>query len=372
MQIPAGDKYDVRVYDLANAPDTVLELLRLTKSGMRSHVLWFTPETEWTAGEYSVDGGLAVTSDGQQIISSGLNGPIKIWDSDSHILIREAATPQNVPFDGIILSPDDSTAAIEGWGVIGLMDARTWQTSRVIEEPFIERKRHQLSNPQFIKNGRFLLIESDEPALHIYDTKTWKRRSALPEIPAGAISYYASPSQKHAIYQSADNQTIFRDVTSQRNIALLDKAKIKYVAFSPDETQVAVVTFQPGKGNEFPRDRIKIWNADNGKFIKEMLPFEQGFPYSVEGIMWSPDGKYILAANKADIFFTSRGISIWNIATGRHRGELSGCPTKLNGLGFLDGKTKVVAGCGDSIIRIWDLANALTKIAEFEKLLIEQ
>jgi WD40 repeat protein len=252
------------------------------------------------------------------------------------------------------------------------MDTRTWQTSRVIEEPFIERKRHQLSNPQFIKNGRFLLLESDEPALHIYDTKTWKRRSTLPDIPANAIAYYPSPSGNHAVYQSADNQITFRDGTSQQNIAMLGKAKIKYVAFSPDESQVAVVTFHPGQGNEFPRDRIKIWNADNGKFVKEAFPFEREFCESVEGIMWSPDGQYILVANKADMFFTSRGISIWNVETGRHRGELSGCPTKLNGLGFLRGTTKVVAGCGDGIIRIWDLANALTKIREFEKTFIEK
>jgi WD40 repeat protein len=370
LQIPSGDKYDVRVYDLANAPNTVLELLRLTKSGIRSHVLWFTPETEWKASDSVY--GLAVISDEQQIISSGLNGPIKIWDADSHILIREAGKPQDVPFTGLILSPDDSTAVIEGWGVIGLIDTRTWQSSRVIEEPFIERKRDQLSNPQFIKNGRFLLLESDEPALHIYDTKTRKRRSTLPEIPANAIAYYPSPSWNHAVYQSADNQIIFLDVTSQQNIALLDRAKIKYVAFSHDESQVAVVTFHPGQGNEFPRDRIRIWNADNGKFVKELFPFERDFCESVEGIMWSPDGKYILVANKADIFFTSRGISIWNVETSRHRGELSGCPTKLNGLGFLRGKTKVVAGCGDGIIRIWDLANALIKIGEFEKTFIEK
>jgi len=100
---------------------------------------------------------------------------------------------------------------------------------------------------------------------------------------------------------------------------------------------------------------------------KELFPFEQDICESVEGIIWSPDGKYFLAANKADRFFTSRGVSIWDVETGRHRGELSGCPTKLDGLGFLRGKARVVAGCGDGIIRIWDLANALTKIADFRK-----
>ena len=82
--------------------------------------------------------------------------------------------------------------------------------------------------------------------------------------------------------------------------------------------------------------------------------------------------KCILVAKKADIFFTFRGISIWNLETGRHRGELSGCPTKLDGLGVLRDQTHVVAGCGDGIIRIWDLTKALTQIAGFEKLFIEK
>jgi WD40 repeat protein len=370
LQVPSENVCAVRVYDLANAPDIVLELLRLTKAAIRSHVLWFTPETQWTGWKDSIDGGLAVTSNGQQIISSGMSGPIRIWDSDSHVLIREVPKPQNVyPFDGLIVSPNDSTVVIAGWGLIGLMDATSWQNPRVIAEPINERQSHKLLNPQFINDGRYLLLESDEPALHIYDTKTWTRRNLLPEIPADAIAYYPSPSRNFAIYQAADNQIIFRDITARHNIALLDRAKIKYVAFSPDESQVAVVTFYPAMGNQPSRDRIKIWNVANGTFLKELFPFERDICESVEGIMWSPDGKYFLAANKADIFFTSEGVSIWNAETGRHRAELSGCPTKLDGLGFIRSKNKVVAGCGDGIIRTWDLGSALAQISEFEKTL---
>ena len=372
LQIAAADKYDVRVYDLANAPDAVLELLRLTKSRIRSRVLRFNPETQWRASEYSVDAGLAVTSDGQQIISWRVNEPVKIWDSDSHTLIREAGKPLNASFNGLILSPDDSTAVIERWGEIGLVDTRTWQNSMVIEEPFIDDKRHGLSNPQFIKNGKFLLVESSEPALHIYETKTRKRLKWLPEIPRGAISYYPAPSGSCAIYQPPDGQIILRDTRSQQNIAVLDKSKIKYVAFSPDESLVAVVTFHSGTGNKEARYRIRIWEAESGNFVKELLPFEQDICESVEGLMWSPDGRYILGGNQAYPVNTSRGISIWNVETGRHRGELSGCPTKLTGLGFLRGKSKVVAGCGDGVIRIWDLADALTKIDKFEELLTEK
>lgn len=366
LQVAQAENFDARVYDLANMPDGVLEILRLTKSQIRSHILWFEPETEWPVSRPYNDGGLAITSDGQQIISSGLNGPIKIWQTDAQSLLREIPLPQNLPFDGLVLSPDDSLAIIDGWGVIGILDTKTWQKIQIIEEPFIDRKRFQLSKPHFIKNGNYLLLESSEPTLHIYDTKTWKRLPGLSEIPPEAISFYPAATKNRAVYSSKDGQIFLRDTGGQRNIATIDTAKLEAVAFSPDESRVIIVTANH-KGDTQIHYKIRIWNADNGKFEKELHPFEQDFCESVEGLLWSPDGKYFLAATKANSFFTSRGISVWNVESGRHRGDFSGCPTKITGLGFLSGKNKIVAGCGDSVVRIWDLAKALDNINKFEE-----
>ena len=180
----------MRVYDLANAPEEILELLRLTKTGFRSKVLWFDPENEWLgANNYPLDGGLAVTADKQQIVYSGLNGPIKIWNAETRNLIGEFDKPQNVAFNGLVISPNNRTAAINGWGTIGIIDLKTRQIIREISEPFIDRKRNGLWNPQFIKNGKYLLLESNEGSLHIYDTATWKRLNNLPEIPSNAVFF---------------------------------------------------------------------------------------------------------------------------------------------------------------------------------------
>lgn len=368
FQIPENDKFKVRVYDLANAPDEILELLRLTKTGFRSKVLWFDPESEWLgADESDTYGGLAVTSDKRQIIFSELHGPIKIWNAENHNLIGEFDKPQEVPFNGLVISPNNSTAAINGWGTIGIIDLKKRQTIREISEPFIGNKRHQLSNPQFIENGKYLLIESAEPSLHIYDTATWNRLNSLPEIPSDAVSFHPSPSNKLAVYQSKDGKIYLRNVKQSRNIAALGEFKIKYAAFSADESMIAVVTSHPGIGDVWYRDRLRVWNTKSGKFIREFLPFERDFCESIEGLKWSPDDKYILAANKADIFFTSRGISIWNVESGRHRGELQGCPTYSHGFGFIAANTKIVLGCGDGKIRIYDFEKALDEIRKFEK-----
>lgn len=373
LQVAEDDKFVARVYDLANVPDKILELLRLTKSSIRPRVLWLAPETQWIAhNNHPLDGGVAVTSDGRQIITSGLNEPIKVWHTDYHNLLQEIIAPPNVQFNGMILSPDNSIAVIQEWWKILILDTKKWNSIREIEAKITDGKTQSLSKPHFIMNGKYLLLESSEPALCIYDTKTWKRLDTLSQIPMNAVSFYPTSQKNRAVYSLKDGQIILRDTVRQHDIAILDNARIEYVSFSPDKSLVAVVTLHKEIGNEGAKYKIRLWNADNGEFIKELRPFEQDSCESVEGIMWSPDNKYILAATKADVFITARSISVWNAESGRHRGELFGCPTKLNGLNYILSKDKIVVGCGDGIVRIWNLTDAISKISKFEKEVTEK
>jgi WD40 repeat protein len=99
----------------------------------------------------------------------------------------------------------------------------------------------------------------------------------------------------------------------------------------------------------------------------ELRPFERDFCEAVEGLFRWLDGAYLLAATKADNTFTSCGGDVWNVKSGRHRGEFIGCPTNLTGLGLFAGGRRLVSGCADGCIRIWDAESAIKQIAEFER-----
>jgi WD40 repeat protein len=83
------------------------------------------------------------------------------------------------------------------------------------------------------------------------------------------------------------------------------------------------------------------------------------------------DGNYVLAAVKPNAFWSSRPVSIWSIKSGRHRGDLVGSPSNVNGIAILAGGTQLIAGCQDGNIRFWDFAAAMAKIREFERSLGE-
>ena len=97
-----------------------------------------------------------------------------------------------------------------------------------------------------------------------------------------------------------------------------------------------------------------------------MRPFEQDLCDWIDGVIWSPDGKYFMASTKASLA-SNRGISIWDVESGRHRAELNGCVSNSTIPPFTMLKDKVIEGCGDSVIRVWYLADAFSRINTFDK-----
>jgi WD40 repeat protein len=355
-----------RVYDRANAPADVLEILRLSSSCIRSWVPSFRPTQTWSASGVD-DGALRLSPDGRAIVSCSMHGPMKFWSIDRHELLKEIATPPDIPVTGISFSPDGSVVALQGWGEISLLETQTWKRVAKLTEPWIGRRRYQLKRPQFVENGRFLLTESDEPALKAFDPKTGQPQHPQLGIPRDAVTYIPAASAGPAVYVSKDGKLGLWDSTKQRRTFVLDvNCVVDWAAFSPNGSQVAIVT--SAKTSVATSKRIRIWNLSNGKLMHELRPFEQTCCERVDGITWSGDGKYVLAATKSSPLWSSVGIDVWNAKSGRQRGEFEGCPSCVTGFVLLDNGRQLIAGCSDGRIRVWNAGAAFKEIGDLEKL----
>lgn len=369
LQAKVDGRSAVRVYDRAHAPDLVWEVLRLSRSGLRSHVPTFKPQRYIAASGFQHGGFLQLSSDGQQILFASTNGPLEFWEPTTHEFLREVRRP-GVSWGDLAFSLDGAQVAVTGSGECVVMNTQTWKIIQQLKEPRIGRRRHGLGSPQFTRDSRHLLLECSEPALRIFDTDTWERVDSLPEVPQKTLQFYPSPKGSRAVIRSRNGDIVLQDVVERQQIAMLDRsARIGDIAFAPNAELVAVVTREQRNGeNSRVAPRIRVWNAKTGELVHELRPFEHS-PESVQGLAWSPDGRYLLAATKSHRFFTSVGISVFSITSGRHRGELTGCPTNIKGLAFLPDTDQVVAGCNDGNIRFWNWQNILEQIAEFEVLL---
>jgi WD40 repeat protein len=365
FQISDGENFQVRVYDRANAPDLIWEILRLC-SGIRSFVSQFAPTAKWTAHGQK-EGALTVSPDGKQIVSAAWYESIKFWNPQTQHSIKRLDAGKNFAVRRIAISPNGSLIALEEGSDIHVLQAGTGQEIGKLVGPTAGDMTYSLMHSQFMRDGRFLLARTSEPSLKIFDIKTGKRLAPLPGMPPKAVAYFPTPDEKFAIYSTKAIALALWDSARKRDVALLDPiARPENVAFSPDGAQVEIATSQNGPGVYWRNRRLRVWSVQSGALLHELRPFEQRTDEAIEGVLWSPEGRYVLAATKSDSFFTSRGISIWNAQSGRHRGELTGPITNVNGLALL-GDGQIVAGCDDGVIRLWNLQSALAQIARFEQ-----
>jgi WD40 repeat protein len=382
FRMATRDDFLVRVYDRANAPDEILEILRLTQSRIKSWAPSIEPQSKWTAGDSDYYGGFSLSADGTQIVSSSANGPLKIWDADSFSLVKEFPLPfiplpdgystNPSPVFGLTFSPDGSMAIVDGMGQVDVLNARSWQGIRQLEEPFVGRQRHGLTCPIFTPDGRYLLLQSDEPALRIFDTRKWNRVDSILGMAPEAVAYFPAQNGDRAIYASKSGSIGLWDTRAYHEVAELDRnARVLRVSFSPDESLVAVITLHQNSATHTSNNyRLRIWRVSTGKLGHELRPFEQ--PASeIAGILWWPNGKYLLAATRSDSIFTVGSVGIWNVESGRFRGEFSGCITAVYGFALLPDGKRLVEGCGDGTVLVWDAANAIAKISQFESILRE-
>lgn len=264
--------------------------------------------------------------------------------------------------DGVVFSADGKRAVLTGWGECEVVDPEKWERIQFFTEPYIERKRHGLGNPRFTPDGKFLVLQCSEPSLRIIDTSTWERVDRLPGIPRDAVGYFPAIKRRRAVIQRKEGAIALWDLDRNAQVVELDtEGTLRDAVFSPDETVVAVVTSAEN------HCRIRLWDGIMGQFLRELRPFEQSGCEAVHGAFWSPDGKFLLAATKGGSFFSSEGISVWNAATGRHRGEFVGCPNNVNGVVLLADGSQLVAGCADGKIRFWDFPAAMKQIRSFEE-----
>ena len=113
-------------YDRADAPDAVLELMRLSKCHIPSYTLEIPPDGNWQAHRHD-DGSMAFLKRANQIVTCARYQPLRVWDMKTHELIREVSFP--VPHmdaaTNLAVSPDDRFIALTSSRCM-IMDASSW------------------------------------------------------------------------------------------------------------------------------------------------------------------------------------------------------------------------------------------------------
>jgi hypothetical protein len=339
IQAPAADGAAARVYDRANLPDPVLEIIRMVRVRFATWSIDILPEKAGSAADFSQAG----------------------------IQVRWPRA----------ISPDGSLEATQGPYEI-VISSSAKGDFRWLREPEVNRHIDGLFGPFFSPDGRFLLVQSTHPALRIYDTKTWHQIQTLPGLPPDVVSYFPDKDWTLAVFASSKGDIGLWNSHTRRQVAnFANGEELMDTAFSPDHSLVAV-GLRRKVDEQTSELHVQIWRID-GTPVSElepwnhiMLPGLSRFSKVAGLLAWWSDSEHLITIVRPDVFYTGHNLALWNAKTGRYEGDLSGCPNWIDRFMVSTQDGHVFAECYPSGLYMWDGTGALNRTMKFEKSLPDQ
>jgi WD40 repeat protein len=345
LQLSRGSEILARVYDRADMPDRVVEILGLTGATQGPLTMEFKPARTDAEGIPPDTLGVRMPHPKDPVTKALRADTVTLAISPDGSLVAT----RHLPFDGRLVVTDAKTSTV------------------VYEEgdSTINNRWIYIFNAWFTPDGRFLLALNSFPAIYIYDTKTWKLVETLPGMPAGGVAYYPSSDWKHGVVVSRGGEADLWDAAAGRQLAALDlDGELQSVTFSPDGSLFAVVSVRQSQ-DQSSTFHLRVWDTNTGKFVRE-LPSLYYFQHDEIGVpMWWENGKYLLAEAR-ESRFGGYVISIWNVESGKLRGEFSGCEYSDDPFDVALSGQRLFKWCRDGKLLTWDVARAVQQIQEFE------
>lgn len=354
------DSVQASTYDYANAPESVLEILRITGIGEPVWTVRIPEDGQWQAHRHD-EGGLVYLPKRDLLVSCARYQPLKVWEGASRRLVREIEwpNPHSESAEQMSASPDERYIALTGSGCM-ILDTATWRIHGTNEGLFRNANHSGCRNPTFTPDGTFLFLQTLAKETGFYRTGTWESASRPPGFPHGMVKFSRLGTSDRFVTLDGTGKLAITD-SKGRSIPLRESGVGDFCCSDmPSVGQVAVAI---GMKNPFQRldYRIFIFDAESGNLERELLPFEQFYRDArVMDLFSVSNSDYIMAVLEGG------EISIWNVKTGRHRGTLRSVH-QPNQTVFNENGNMLYSFGRDGIIRYWEMGTALAKVRAFEE-----
>ncbi len=310
----------------------------------------------WRASEsYAMHRGsavcLAVSHDGNRIVTGGADGSLAILDTDRKSIQSQDSFSDRYP-TAVAWSPDGSNIAI-GFSSGDLMMWEVSERGVRWESPL---DTQAIITVEFDRTGGLVLSESIEGNVRISEAASGFEHFSSPlKTGSGISGVRFGPNENQLIFSGHFEEPYWLDIKSR-----------KASSFTQAGIIPAACSLACDSGREMCvigswRHEIFVWDVSTRKCTARTTTSRWGPPPTL--ICCSPDGGYIasvwprgtlLLPGRIEVFEAS---SLKSLATCLFS-RSSAASTNCQCVGWM-GNNKVATGHADGVVRIWDIAHIL-------------
>ncbi|MCT7961418.1 serine/threonine protein kinase [Laspinema sp. D1] len=283
---------------------------------------------------------VAISSDGETLVSGSRDKTIKIWNLKTEKLLN-TLTGHDLWVRSVAISLDGQTL------VSGSYDntIKIWNLKSGKLLNSLTGHRDAIWSIAISPDGQTLVSGSQDDTIKVWNLKTGELLNSLLANSNGVAAIGISPDGNTLVSGGLDNSIKILDLETGQLLNILNGHgnEVAAIAISPDGQ-----TLVSGSNDK----TIKIWSLKTGKILHTLT----GHLNPVWSVAITPDGERIASGS------VDKTIKIWNLTTGELLDTLTGHTDSVESLAFTpDGRT-LVSGSGgvwsangDNSIKIWRL-----------------
>lgn len=276
---------------------------------------------------------VAVTPDGQHVVSGSPDNTIRVWKLNSGRCIATLkGHTAGVP--GLAVAPDGLCVVSCSWD----NTMRVWDLDSRRCLATLEGHTNYVIGVAVTPDGLHVISGSMDNTLRVWELDSGRCISTLKWHIAGVPGVALTPDGRHIISGSMDNTLRIWELDSGRCIATLRG--------HTDEVNGVTVTLDGRHVISCSDDNtVRVWEFNSRRCLATL----EGHTSYVQGVVVTPDG-YRIVSGSAD-----GTVRVWELDTGNCIATLEGYGGPVFGVAVTPDGRHIVSGSSDGTVQMWEL-----------------
>lgn len=300
-----------------------------------SRLLSAVAQEQTLSGHSEAVWSVAVTPDGQTLVSASGDKTIKLWDLSTGEQRRTLAGNAAIVLS-VALTPDGQNLASGSYAAEKAI--KIWHLPTGELRPLYFGRSNNVWSVAISPNGQNLASSNGDGSIKLWHLPDGDLYRTLTGHLDTVWSVAISPDGQTLASGSKDRtvKVWYLPTGELRRTLFGHTDRVRSVAISPDGQNLVSSSWDK---------TIKIWHLQTGELLRTL----SGHLGSINSVAISADGQ-IVASGSDD-----RTIKLWHLATGKLIRTISGHQGNVNSVTFAQNDKILVSGSGDKTVRIWRL-----------------